>query len=259
MDLNERQGADSAEGEWYDEIKYELIEKLLRNKNPLPVSILDIGCGQGGILRRIRDNYPQIKLVGVDPFLPPHVQDFLLSHSITTELSLAKITDSSFDLILMMDVLEHVENPGELLNNALKYASPTSQIFITVPAYQWLWSQHDVALGHYRRYTTNRLRSLLKSTGVKPQYTSLGYSLHSLFLGAVIPRTIEKVARNNSGTATSHLDRVGSSLFGRVATKVARALGIFDAKFLGRKLPFGLTCVALVNIHKSSQNNELQA
>lgn len=64
----------------------------------------------------------------------------------------------TFDLICMFDVLEHIEEDVETLQALRAHLAPNGRLLITVPAYQWLWSAHDVFLHHKRRYTARRLR-----------------------------------------------------------------------------------------------------
>ncbi|HEX5365128.1 MAG TPA: methyltransferase domain-containing protein [Acidimicrobiales bacterium] len=69
----------------------------------------------------------------------------------------------SFDLVLLLDVLEHVEDDARFLDGSvLPHLAPDGLLVVTVPAYQRLYSSHDRALGHHRRYSPARLRALLE-------------------------------------------------------------------------------------------------
>lgn len=69
------------------------------------------------------------------------------------------------DLVLMMDVLEHVDDL-ELLNDYMQKVSHKSKFLISVPAFQFLWSNHDIFLGHQRRYTLKKLENTLQKSGL---------------------------------------------------------------------------------------------
>src|SRR4051812_37985562 len=68
-------------------------------------------------------------------------------------------------LVTMLDVLEHVKNENDILQKIRRTLSADGYVLVTVPAYQFLWSEHDVALHHFRRYTVSRLRDVLKENG----------------------------------------------------------------------------------------------
>ena len=73
--------------------------------------------------------------------------------------------DASFDLILATDVLEHLEDDRRVMRELRRVAAPGARLLATVPAYQWLWSQHDQAHHHFRRYTLRGLRDRLGAEG----------------------------------------------------------------------------------------------
>jgi hypothetical protein len=70
-------------------------------------------------------------------------------------------SNTLFDLILMMDVLEHIKDDALVLNDATLHLAPRGHVFITVPAFNWLFSAHDRFLGHYRRYSARSLAALI--------------------------------------------------------------------------------------------------
>lgn len=70
-----------------------------------------------------------------------------------------------YDLLLMLDVLEHIGDDGEALRAARAALRPGGHLLLTVPALGWLWSQHDVANQHFRRYDPSSLRAVLAASG----------------------------------------------------------------------------------------------
>jgi len=72
-----------------------------------------------------------------------------------------------FDLVTALDVLEHIENDAEALTEWHRLLKPDGKLLLTVPAYQWLWSEHDESLHHYRRYTASSLHGLLNRVGFR--------------------------------------------------------------------------------------------
>lgn len=70
------------------------------------------------------------------------------------------------DLHLLMDVIEHVPDDAALINEYVEDAPQGSLFFVSVPAFEFLWSGHDVFLGHYRRYTLRQAERVVRSCGL---------------------------------------------------------------------------------------------
>jgi hypothetical protein len=120
--------------------------KKLRSSN-----VLEIGCGKGIVVSYLRSK--NINCLGVELAkiqLPENV-----SHFIYSEMSSLSIPDSikkSFDTLLFLDVLEHIENPQLFLREQINAFPFVKNIIITLPARNELWSNYDEFYGHYKRY-----------------------------------------------------------------------------------------------------------
>jgi SAM-dependent methyltransferase len=140
---------------------------LHRAQLPGSPRILDAGCGTGRNLVEFGVLGPAS---GADPsdtavaFCRERGLDGVIESGIE-ELPFA---DGSFDLILATDVLEHIERDDRAARELLRVSAPDGRLLVTVPAYQWLWSQHDDTHHHMRRYTMPRLRSMLRAAGWEP-------------------------------------------------------------------------------------------
>ncbi len=84
--------------------------------------------------------------------------------------------DQTFDLILMLDVLEHLPDPAAALEHARSLLTPSGRLLITVPALNALWTTHDDVNHHYIRYDRRSFRSLARNAGV--ELLSLRYFFH---------------------------------------------------------------------------------
>ena len=85
----------------------------------------------------------------------------------------AGVPDGAYDLIALLDVLEHVDGDRESLESIAAKLAPGGRILVTVPAYQWMWSAHDVAHHHKRRYSKQGLRRDAEAAGLKVEQDRL--------------------------------------------------------------------------------------
>ena len=128
--------------------------------------ILELGCGNGNVLREIEKRLPDSTLVGSELF------EEGLSRAkgrVRCELRQADIYNlpewPAFDLIGLFDVLEHLPDDVAALKEIRKSLRPGGKLLITVPASMSLWSYVDVVAGHYRRYTCKTLKNALLEAG----------------------------------------------------------------------------------------------
>ena len=83
------------------------------------------------------------------------------------------VAPESADLIVLFDVLEHVEQDEASLVAMRRLLKPGGRIVLTVPAHQWLWSAHDVGLHHMRRYSRSLLRERIEKAGYRSRQADL--------------------------------------------------------------------------------------
>ena len=142
------------EGHWWFKGRRCIIEKVLHDLSlPSKPKILEMGCGTGGNLSLL-SQYGEVYGVELDNFArnyasKRHIGPILpgsLPHEIPYQ-------DNFFDLIALLDVLEHVEEDGLSLVQLHKKLKPGGYLLITVPAFPALWSAHDEAHHHKRRVT----------------------------------------------------------------------------------------------------------
>ncbi|MFX4324646.1 methyltransferase domain-containing protein, partial [Acinetobacter baumannii] len=86
---------------------------------------------------------------------------------------LSGVADGQYDMIAVLDVVEHIEDDVAALEAMAKRLKPGGTILITVPAHQWMWSAHDVVNHHKRRYSKATLIAALERAGLK--WRKLGY------------------------------------------------------------------------------------
>lgn len=127
--------------------------------------ILDVGAGSGIFSRQLMDANICDSSICVDPNYVEEKSEIYHGKKI---LFVKNINKTSQKLILMMDVLEHVSDDLDLLRKYADQMDAGTHLFITVPAFQTLWSPHDVFLEHYRRYSITMLENIVKKAGLTP-------------------------------------------------------------------------------------------
>ena len=142
-----------------------LLARAGTNGNHLRV--LDAGCGTG---RNMLEFGSLGSVEGVDA--SPDAIEFCRRRGVPGvhegQIEQLPFADGAFDLILATDVLEHLRDDHAALAELRRVAAPGGRLLATVPAYGWLWSQHDSAHHHFRRYTSRLLRGRLLGAGWKP-------------------------------------------------------------------------------------------
>jgi len=152
-----------------------------------------------------------------------------------------ELPSNSVETIGFFDVLEHIENESDFLSNIRLTLQSSGMAILTVPAHQWLFSSHDEALGHYRRYHRRALVKILEQSGFR--VLSCEYLFSFLVLPALLLRRVpyilgaKKTADDTLADAESVL-RLPKflDLFLSFTCKMERKL----------KLPFGLSLIAVV-------------
>jgi SAM-dependent methyltransferase len=104
------------------------------------------------------------------------------------------IRSASVPAVGIFDVLEHIENDKEFLEEILDLLKLGGNLYITVPAHRWLWSFADARAGHFRRYNMTHLKGKLKSLGYEVPYAS--YFFRPLPLPLFLARKVLKIGKN---------------------------------------------------------------
>ena len=162
MDLKETDILGDAISEhWYYRSKAKALTSLLGKK---PAStILDVGAGSGFFSRYLLSSTTAKMATCVDISYPEEFDDQENSKPIYFRRSIEKNTA---DVVLLMDVLEHVDDDVGLLAHYVQKAPSGARFFISVPAFDFLWSGHDVFLEHKRRYRLEQLETVAEKAGL---------------------------------------------------------------------------------------------
>lgn len=212
-------------------LKTELLKHNVQGKK-----ILEIGAGRGIVVEYLRAH--GFDCSGVDLAqvpVPQHLESVLFTGTDFTDLSLD--FRSSIEVVLLFDVIEHIENPNIFLKKVQEYFPCASQCVITVPARKELWSNYDIYNGHFVRYSMETLDILMRE--LNWNVVSMQYLFHTLYLPArLLLRTTGK--RNT----VIHAPK-GMNIY--VNTIVATLLYL-DYRFLPKKI-FGTSVLCVADIH----------
>jgi SAM-dependent methyltransferase len=193
---------------WFIARRQLAVEILRRELASRPdARILDVGCGTGSNL------------------------------SAFAQLEHLPFADATFDVVTAMDVLEHTDDDLEALEELRRVCKPGGLLLATVPAYGFLWSEHDEALKHRRRYTAHELRNKLTVTDFAVERTS--YFITTLFVPILLMRIHQGLFKKSTHPQTSI--QVLPPWLNRTLVGL---LSIERRVFRSINLPFGVSIVA---------------
>jgi len=126
--------------------------------------LAELGCGSGGMLEAL-GRFGTAVGVETDPALRERARERGLDVRAGALPDAIPLEVGRWDAVCLFDVLEHVDDEAGALAACRRLLGPGGRLFVTVPAYAWLWSRHDELLGHRRRYTARTLRQVAERAG----------------------------------------------------------------------------------------------
>lgn len=148
-----------------------LLAVLRRARLGRGARLFELGCGAGNVLEALRElgepvgMEPHPTLIAAARAAGLDVRPGRLPHELV-------VPDGWADAVLLLDVLEHLDDDVAALRTARRAVREGGLLMVTVPAYAWLWSGHDVALEHRRRYTARGLRRVVERAGFRVERVS---------------------------------------------------------------------------------------
>jgi SAM-dependent methyltransferase len=167
---------------------------------PAGARILDAGCGSG---RNMVDLARHGPVTGIELSEPSVVLARArgVGEVIAGSVLELPFAADSFELAVSLDVIEHLDDDLGALRELRRAVAPGGALLLTVPAYQWLWSGHDVINHHHRRYTRRSLRDVAERAGWRQERTTYFNSL--LLPVAIMLRALDRLSTK---TTESSLD-----------------------------------------------------
>jgi SAM-dependent methyltransferase len=224
---------------WYRGRRRVILAELDRLPLPPGASVLDAGCGSGRTLEELV-RYGEVQGLELDPDAAS------LARSRGHEVKVGRLEElpwgpETFDLITCLDVIEHTPDDRATLTELLRVTKPGGFMLVTVPAYQALWSGHDEANHHYRRYGRATLRGTALAAGWRVERLS---SFNSLLLApAAAVRVLQRRLGTHNGY-TNDLDLGPAWLNDVLELPLALEAGWLAR---GHTLPAGLSLLAVLS------------
>jgi trans-aconitate methyltransferase len=234
LDLKEEQIlGDQIDQHWYYTSKAKALCTSLEGIHPRLV--LDVGAGSGFFSKYLLAQDLVDRAICVDTGYEREWEETAGGKQVSFVRTCGAV---DADLVLLMDVLEHVDDDSGLLMEYAEKVPARCRFLVTVPAFNWLWSAHDVFLEHRRRYTAKRTVETIKRAGLRPVDSYY-------YFGAVLPiavavRMAQRLSAHPGEEAASGLQRHSPLVNTVLKGLCTMELPVFRYNHLG-----GLTVFAL--------------
>ncbi len=218
---------------WWRAREDMLLRKIRRLLSNVPdARILDVGCGAAMFFDAL-EPFGHVEGVESDRAAAERSGRWR-GRIVVGDLDETYTPTAPFDLILMLDVLEHIAQPERVLARARQILRPNGRVLITVPAFTWLWTSHDEMNHHVARYSTGELSDIVTGSGLVALET--GYLFQSLVLPKLLVRVKESLFRDRPRLPTIPPPAINSLI---------QAWCRLEHRVAGR-LPFGGSAFAVV-------------
>jgi SAM-dependent methyltransferase len=221
-----------------------LVPRVVRDL-PLGYRVLEVGCGNGNVLRVLSQCCPGGLTIGMDFFAEGLRLARLRSGCPLVQGDARRPPfGRRFHLIGMFDVLEHIADDRQMLKDVRALLEPGGVLIVTVPGRRALWSYFDEASQHYRRYEQAELLEKLKEFGFEVQH--LSPFMCSIFLPLWMIRRLRKQAGGDPKEDPAALARSEFRILPVINEVLTAALWI-EAIWVsrGHRLPFGTSLLAV--------------
>jgi SAM-dependent methyltransferase len=188
---------------WWFRGRRELVRRFSRGLSPdRSADVVDIGCASGQLVDELTsDGFRNPAGLDLSSAAVEACHDRGLVGVSQGDAVAPPFPPESFDLLIASDVLEHLANDRLALENWLRLLRPGGRLIVFVPAFQWLWSQHDVRNHHHRRYTRGQLLAALNAAGWSIERS--GYWNTSLFPAVATVRLVAALLNRLRGSGAT--------------------------------------------------------
>lgn len=234
--------AEIQKNHWWYVARRKIISKTISTLGfTKPIDILEVGCGVGANLEAL---VPFGTLYATD--YHQTAVDYTKALNLAKEVQIGHLPDSpafkdqKFDLIVMLDVLEHIDDDLKTLTVLKNQLHKGGQLLITVPAFRFLWSSHDVFVHHKRRYHLPDLQKICHEAGYRVHYIS--YFNCFLFPLIYLGRQVLKIV-SSGRTESPQSDLIPTN---SIVNWILKTIFGFERFFVPNiKFPFGVSLMAI--------------
>jgi ubiquinone/menaquinone biosynthesis C-methylase UbiE len=186
------------EHQWWCKARRDIVLDLAMTLAPHNrARILEIGCSGGLLLEKLTNaGYRHVHGVDLSDAAIAAARRRGVTNVEVMNASKLSFPDRAFDLLIASDVLEHIANAQEALREWRRVLAPDAKLIVFVPAFEALWSSHDDANQHFRRYSRRQLAEVLEGAGLCVERLSYWNAL--LTIPGVMLNAAEKVAQRSS-------------------------------------------------------------
>ncbi len=194
--------------------------------------VLDVGSADGPSARWLHGDHQRVA-VDMDP------RGLTAGRDVCASALRLPFADETFDVAAAFDVIEHCEPESVAVAELARVLRPGGRLLVSVPAYAWAWSDHDVRAGHHRRYTRARLVAALEGAGLDVVRSTHAFALvFPFFAGERLARRLRRP--DERGPTGSRLPQPPAAV-----DRLLRALCRAESRLLPRvDLPFGSSVLA---------------
>jgi SAM-dependent methyltransferase len=239
---------------WWFIARRQILQQVIRKLNlPKNAQILEAGCGTGGNLQML-SRYGEVSAMELDEIACQLANQRQVTHvkrgSLPDNIPFA----SDYDLVLILDVIEHLDNDLSALEALYYKLKPGGYLLVTVPAYMFLWSEHDEINHHKRRYQLKALKQVVKKAGYEISYGSYFNTFLFPLVATVrfLTKLLPKQEKKNQNQISSDLV-VPSRLVNQILKFIFASERYFISKF---PFPFGVSVLLLARKPVNTVNSE---
>lgn len=230
--------AEAEQRSWWFRGRRRVLNEVIERLPLSPEShILDIGCGTGGNLSMLA-RHGQVTGVEFSEQAAAIARGQEAGEIVVGAAEKVPLEEGGFHLVTLLDVLEHLDDEAPALAEVRRLLVPGGYLLVTVPAFMMLWSGHDVALHHRRRYRRPELKGRLQEAGLEIQW--LTYYNTALFPAVAGVRLTRRLLGGGADEADVADDAPGP------LSGVLEGLFAAERHIVGRlPLPFGVSLVGV--------------
>lgn len=221
-----------------------IIQSMIRHHTDA-THLLDVGAGNGTVAAHLARN--GIETIAVEPGLAGARNCAARGINVAFAGHLAQLAlpSDSVAAVGLFDVIEHIEDPSDLLAEVNRVLKPGGWCVLTVPALQFLWSQADEHAGHFRRYRRRSLEAAMTACGFDRRFSSYCFASAVPFLFLLRSLPYRRGRRLSDAEIEESALRELSNQ-GRVTTLIGRAAARIECWWMRRaSIPFGTSIVAI--------------